>query len=174
MLNEPTFRFVRAYKLKKLFLASGFLQLQASTNQEFNSQTIPDFKLPSKILCSVVNCNLLVLLFDSFTIFLAFIIKRLPQFLIINFFTFICRWSKKLMKFMLGCYWFQKMWEYIYLLLSSALVFSNYLDTDKIKCINLTEFPLVLVNYHMVKFLSLILWLDAQDEPKVLSWSIMI
>lgn len=36
------------------------LQLQASTNQE-HSQQIPQFNLPSKILCRVVNIQLMVL-----------------------------------------------------------------------------------------------------------------
>jgi hypothetical protein len=50
----------------KLFglLVFFWLQLQASTNQEFN-QEIPLFNLPSQILCRVANNHLLVLLFDS-------------------------------------------------------------------------------------------------------------
>jgi len=44
------------------FLAYGFfMQLEASTNQELNQQ-IPRFNLPPKILCRVVNIQLLVIL----------------------------------------------------------------------------------------------------------------
>ena len=41
-----------------------FLQLEASTNQELNPQ-IPRFNISSKILCRVVNIQLLVLCFRS-------------------------------------------------------------------------------------------------------------
>jgi len=45
-----------------LFLVYGlFMQLEASTNQELNQQ-IPRFNLPPKILCRVVNIQLLVVL----------------------------------------------------------------------------------------------------------------
>ena len=44
-----------------LFLVYGlFMQLEASTNQELNQQ-IPRFNLPPKILCRVVNIQLLVI-----------------------------------------------------------------------------------------------------------------
>ena len=47
-----------------LKIAGFFWQLEASTNQELNPE-IPGFSIPSKILCRVVNIQLLVMCFRS-------------------------------------------------------------------------------------------------------------
>lgn len=57
----------------------GFMQLEASTNQELN-QRIPLFNLPSKILCRVLHVQLLVffspsdLFIPCFYVFLLFVL----------------------------------------------------------------------------------------------------
>ena len=68
--SSSCFNFFKIIFLEQVrnFLASVFLQLQASTNQELNQQLLPNFNLPSKILCRVVNVQLLVLLLDSFVL----------------------------------------------------------------------------------------------------------
>lgn len=73
--NQSLYFFFSSHSLTKFWFFFWVLQLVASTNQGIESDQIPDFKLPPKILCRVLNVMFKVKVFDHNSCFSPFLIS---------------------------------------------------------------------------------------------------